>query len=745
MLKKTPVAAALTLAFATHLSASYAQTATVPSSNSTSTSTTAAGAAAPVAASATVAVSDAVTTETLPTVSVSGSADKNDFQAQTSSVGGKRPVAIHDLAQTAVVVNKAVLQSEGATSFQDALRNVPGVTIGGAEGGQIGNNINLRGFTARTDIYLDGFRDPGQYYRDTFDLESIDVLYGPSSMLFGRGSTGGVINQVTKQANLKQSAEVSGTVGSDDRYRSTIDINQPLSDTSAFRLNTFGQTMHSTRDVEVNRDYGFAPNLRFGIGTPTEVTLSALIEHNNDMPDYGVQALNGQPFSPSRSTFYGLTDDRTIQDTQIFNAKVKHKVNDQLSIQNQTQFAHYLTDARETAAAKILTGPLATSPALAAGNFTTLPPSQLYVQLASHDRVINYHTLYNDTDVLYKFTTGPFKHDLDAGIELGRETYNNQASTRNNLPVVSLLDPVYEATPGNVTTTPGNLADAAANTFAAYVNDTVSISDHWKVVGGVRWDRFKAEIANSLSLPAYASQTNNFTSVRTGLIYQPQDWSTYYISYGTSFDPSLESLTVTNFTQALPPETNKSYEVGGKWDGMQGRVSLTAALFQVEQTNSRTQVSATEYELDGDVRVRGTQLGLTGHLSDKWQVFAGYTFMNALVVKAADGTQGNTPANTPRNTFTLWNTYNVTPQWEVGGGATYLSSRFAANTDLVTAGGYTRWDAEVAYHQPKYDLRLNLLNLTNKNYYDALIQSDGGRSVPAVGRTVLATATYRFF
>jgi len=126
-------------------------------------------------------------------------------------------------------------------------------------------------------------------------------------------------------------------------------------------------------------------------------------------------------------------------------------------------------------------------------------------------------------------------------------------------------------------------------------------------------------------------------------------------------------------------------------------------------------------------------------------VFGGYTFMNALVVKAADGTQGNTPANTPRNTFTLWSTYNVTPQWEIGGGPTYMSSRFAANTDLVTAGGYTRWDAEVAYHQPKYDIRLNVQNLTNKNYYDALIASDGGRSVPAVGRTVLATVTYRFF
>jgi len=743
MLRKTPIATALTLVFATHMTLSHAQSA--PGSAAAAPSTAAAASSTTAAAPSTAASAPAaLPVETLPAVSVTSTTDKNDFQSTTSSVGGKTPTAILDIAQSVTVVNKALMNSQGVTSFQDALRDVPGITLGGAEGGQIGNNINLRGFTARTDIYLDGFRDRGQYYRDTFDLESIDVLFGPSSMLFGRGSTGGVVNQVSKKANLTQSGELTTSIGTDDKYRTTIDVNQPLTSTSAFRLNAFGQSLHSTRDVQVNRDYGFAPDLRFGIGTPTEVTLSALIEHNNDMPDYGVQALNGHPAPVPRNTFYGLTDDRTIQDVQILNAKIKHKVNDQLTIQNQTQFAHYLTDARESAPQSVLLGPLSGSTALTNGNFTNVNPANLFVQLQSHDRVINDHSIYNTTDFIYKFNTGFIKHSLDVGVELGRDTYNNQAYTRNNMPVVSLLDPVYEATPANVTTSVGNLADASANSIAGYFNDTASIGDHWKVVGGLRWDRYRAEIANSISLPAYASQTNNFTSVRAGVIYQPTDWSSYYFSYGTSFNPSLEALTVTNFTQALPPETNKSYEVGGKWDALQGKLSLNASLFQIEKTNARTQVSATEYELDGNVRVRGGQIGVTGHITDKWQVFGGYTYMDALIVQAADGTMGKTPANTPRNTFTLWTTYNITPQWEIGGGPSYMSSRYAANTDFVQVGGYTRWDAEIAYHQKKYDLRLNLLNLTNKYYYDALIQSDGGRSVPAVGRTLLATATYRF-
>jgi catecholate siderophore receptor len=747
MFNKTPLAAALTFMFATHLPSALAQAQpnpgnTAPSNttpaSTTPASTTAAGAKNQPAALGTSDV------PTLPEVAVSGSADKNDFQADRSSVGAKTPTAIRDIAQSTTVVTKAVMESEGVTSFQDALRNVPGITIGGAEGGQIGNNINLRGFTARTDIYLDGFRDRGQYYRDTFDLESIDVLYGPSSMLFGRGSTGGVVNQVSKKAELNDSGEVSGTVGSDDRYRSTVDLNHQLSDTSAFRIDAFGQSMESTRDVEKNQDYGVAPSLRFGIGTPTEITFSALIEHNDDMPDYGVQALDGHPAPVSRNTFYGLTNDRTIQDVQILNNKIKHKINDNLTIQNQTQFAHYAIDARETAPQSVLTGSTPGSPALSNGNYTTLSPSQLFVQLQSHDRVIDDHSLYNDTDVFYKFDTGFIKHNLDVGIELGRDTYANQAYTRGNLPIVSLLNPVYESTPANVTTTVGNLAQASANTFAGYFNDTLSLGEHWKLVGGVRWDDYRAEISNSISLPAYASQTTTFTSVRAGVIFQPNDWSSYYVSYGTSFDPSLEQLTVTNGTQNLAPETNKSYETGAKWDALNGKLSLNAALFQVEQNNSRTEDSAGEYELNGDVRVRGGQLSATGRLSDKWQVIAGYTYMDALVVKAADGTEGHTPANTPRNTMTLWSTYAFTPAWEAGGGLTYMSSRYAANTDLVEVGGYTRWDAEVAYHQKKYDLRLNLLNLTNKFYYDALIQSDGGRSVPAVGRTVMATATYKF-
>ena len=729
--RANPLHAALMVAFAIPMTA-LAQT--TPSSanapSATDTTTTSSSTPPP-------------KTKTLDTVKVTGSVIGNHYDVDSSSIGAKVPAALRDIPQSVVVVNRDLLDAQGVTSFQDALRNVPGITIGGAEGGQIGNNINLRGFTARTDIYMDGFRDPGQYYRDIFDLSAIEVLKGPSSMMFGRGSTGGVINQVSKVPELKAFGTVSATVGTDDRYRTTADVNQPLSDTAAMRVNVFGQDLHSTRDVASNQDYGIAPSLRLGIGTPTQITLSALLQRNDDKPDYGLPPINGRPADVNHSNWYGLTDDHTDQTVNSFNARLEHTFSPDVTLRTQLQYSQYTTNARETAANSVVTAAGVTLNKTA-GNPTNLPLQDLYVQLASHDRLIHDDILDSQTDLVTKFDTGSFQHTLISGIELAHESYNNQGFTRNGLPLLSLLDPVQEATPANVTTTVGNYARSSADTVGIYANDSMRINDQWIAVAGLRRDRFAASINNSISLPGYAAQTVYFTSVRGGLIYQPSETQSYYVSYGTSFDPSLEALTLTSGTQNLAPEKNYSYEIGGKWNLLDDTLQITSALFNLEQTNARTQTSSGEYVLDGNIRVRGAELGVGGHLTEHWQVFSGYTFMNAKVIKALDGTQGNVPANTPRNTATVWSTYTFAGNWEAGGGASYMSQRYAANTDLVSVGGYTRWDATLAYHQPSYDVRLNVINLTNKQYFDALIQSDGGRAVPAIGRTAMVTFTYKF-
>ncbi|HEY8086044.1 MAG TPA: TonB-dependent siderophore receptor [Methylophilaceae bacterium] len=717
--------------------------------------------------------------EALPEVSVDSTQtqDKGEYSAPVSTIGGKVPTAVRDIPQSLTVINRAVLDAQASASLADALRNVPGITIGGAEGGQIGTNINLRGFTARTDIYLDGMRDRGQYFRDTYYLDSVEVLKGPSSMLFGRGSTGGVINQVRNKAYLGESASITGTVGTGGYYRSTMDYNHQLSDDSAMRIDVMGQDISGVRDVMENQDFGFAPTVRFGIGTPTEITLSALIEHNHDMPDYGIPAVNGEVAHINYNNFYGLTNDHTDQDVDILNATIKHVFSDNLTLRNQTQYAYYDTAARESAFGRLgkLVGNTFTSLPLAnrnAGNTTALPNSQLSVLLISHDRAITDQSLDNQTDLIAKFDTGSIKHTLVTGLELGYDVYTNLSSSRNDpsihvianggaavtnaVGVVSLSDPAHISTSGTTVNTIGNYAYATANEFAVYANDTLEFNKQWKAVLGLRWDRFDADISNTINssntlpgtntTPASAGRIDTFTSVRAGLIYQPTDAQSYYVSYGTSFDPSLETLALATGQQNIAPETSASYELGGKWDLLGDGLSLTSAIFRIEKDNARSQVSTGVYNVDGDVRVDGFEASLTGHITPKWQVISGYTYMDSEVVKASalDGSQGKELANTPNNTAMIWTTYNPTAEWEIGGGATALSSVFASNTDVARAPGYTRYDATVAYHQPKYDLRLNLLNLTDKDYIASAIPSDGGRFVPGAGRTLLGTATYRF-
>lgn len=718
------------------------------------------------ASSAPVAPNAAPSDATLQEIVVQGG--RNDFGAGRVSLS-KLPADLHDVPQSVTVVNKALMQSQGANSLADALRNVSGITLGGAEGGQIGNNINLNGFSARTDVFLDGFRDRGQYYRDTFALDSVEVLMGPSSMLFGRGSTGGAINQVSKKPELKALTDIGASVTSNGLVRTTLDHNTPLSDSAAVRVEAFAQDGDgSTRDQTRLQDWGVAPSIKFGIGTPTEITLQALIQHNHDQPDYGVGPLNGAPVAVARDTAFGYNSDHTDSDVGALTATINHKVTSDITVRDQMQFNYVKTHAIETAPQGLGTVGATGFVPLPTAGVGNLPLTSLFERLQSHDRDIRDYSIYNQTELLAKVVLGSMRHELLAGVELGHDGYSNQAFYRNGscngtalnpatgtsgyVACVPALNPGGGDSPASVPTTRGNLSGGSANTAAVYFNDTVSLTDQFKLAGGLRYDRYTASITNSINAQntaantalAYARQSVDFTSVRLGGIWQPSAEQSYYLSYGTSFNPSLEQLTGTSGQQNLDPEKNKSYELGGKWDLAGGNLAVTSALFQIEKDNARSQTSTGVYELDGDVKIKGFRAGATGRLNKQLQLSLNYSYLDGRIVGASalDGTLGKVPGNTPKHTLVGWGTYEVAPHWEVGGGPQYLSARFDQPADLVRVGGYTRWDATAAYKQKKYDIRVNLFNLTNKAYFDALIPSDGGRSVPGSGRTVMLSLNY---
>lgn len=701
--------------------------------------------------------------QVLQEVVISGQADSKSYTPTVSTVGGKTPTALRDVPQAVTVLKRQILDDQAATTLTDALRNVPGITISAGEGGNIGDNINLRGFSARTDIYLDGFRDRGQYTRDVFALDAVEILKGPSSMLFGRGSTGGVINQVSKRPDLENRGEITASVGTDDYYRTTVDVNRAVSDSSAFRIAAFAQDMQSTRDVVEQTGFGVAPSFRFGIGTPTEVTLSAVVQRNRDVPDYGFPLLNSgtgtvsKPIEAAADRYFGYQDDYFDQDVTVLGVSLQHKFSQALTLRNRTQYNQVITDTSPT--------PLGSLSVVAGACTTTwgstprqaIPLDCLQAQRQDRPRTTRDTSFFNQTDLIARFATGTVQHVLSSGIEVGLDTFSNDYDRFTpTSQTVNLGNPEAKNRPG--VRSDRYDAETTAYTTAAYVNDQLALNEHWKVVAGARADRFRAESfrydappTTTTPNPSLLEHTDDMVSTRAGVIWQPDAVQAYYVSYGTSFNPSAETITQQTSTANLDAEENRSQELGAKWSLLDDSLFLNTALFRVEKTNARTTNPLTsEVTLDGHIRVQGAELGVTGKLSETWQVVGGYTYLDSEILASADrsGTapnfvyaEGKHYQNTPQHSATLWTTWRFLPDWEVGGGVFGATERFVNNYETAAVDGFVRGDATLAYLQKQYGVRLNVLNVSDEKYYEA---ASGGRAIPARGRTVVLTYNYHF-
>ncbi|MCD6060489.1 MAG: hypothetical protein K0S16_800 [Moraxellaceae bacterium] len=700
----------------------------------------------------------------LPTVTVTGSAVEEDRSYTPAAVTGRLNADLRDVPQSATVINKAVLNDQAATSLVEALRNVPGITLSAGEGGNIGDSINLRGFSARTDLFLDGFRDRGQYSRDVFALEAVEVLKGPASMLFGRGSTGGVINQVSKRPGLKDKSEISVSVGTDDYYRTTFDTNKKLSETSAARVAAFWQDIGFERDQIEKESFGVAPSIRFGIGTPTEITLSALAQRNREVPDYGGPVLPARTGGVAQpvdigNRFYGYSTDHFDQDIDVVTLGIRHKLTDKVTLRNQTQFSQVKTNAQPTPLGSVTvvsTGSCSSFTSM--GAVSTVPLNCLQAPRQDRDRDVTDTALFNLTDITARFGEGAVKHTLIAGLEVGQDKYRFVRHVWPTASTTTLDAPVNGPRPG--TPVRGQTTDTEAFTAAVFINDQIDLGEQWKFVAGLRFDHFEADSYNqNFTLPApytsltalapAMSSTDEMLSTRAGLIFQPTPAQSYYISYGTSFNPSAEAVTQSSGSVSLEPEENRSYELGGKWSLAEEAVVVNAAVFRVEKTNARTGPSAAQ-TLDGNIRVDGFETSIMGQVTPDWQIIGGYTFLNSEVLESRDvGTgisagrisKGRDYQNTPRHSATLWNTYRLTPEWQVGAGAVGSSDRFVNNFESAETDGYVRMDAMLAFLQPSYDVRLNVQNLNDERYYEVASQ---GRATQAMGTRWILTGTWRF-
>jgi catecholate siderophore receptor len=660
----------------------------------------------------------AETSQTLETVTVEGEAPVRDtYKTETTSIG-KTKQQLRDIPQSITVVNQQLMQDQGVATLKDALRNVPGITFAAGEGGRSGDQVVIRGFSAATDTYRDAMRDIGQYNRDAFNDDKVEVLKGASSMLFGRGSTGGVVNQVSKSPYLGSKLDGDFTIGTNDYQRVTADINQMTGDHSAVRLNLMDTHDGSDRGAAKNERWGIAPSVAFGLGEPTTVVLSYMHQEENNVPDYGVpyNSATREPLSVDRSKFYGFDSDYEKTTADIVTAKVTHDFGNGTELTNQLRYNRFWRDVSPTAPR------LASTDTSATGLMRRSKPMRDGV-----DQSVN-----NQTDLTTRFATGDIRHTLLTGLEMTYELSDTSRYTLlNTLPTTTIGNPV-SSTAYNAARYRSSNTKFQASDIALYGMDTIELTRQWKAVLGARFDRFEGDYnvrgfnadgsvnsSNTYDL----SRTDNVWSWRSGLIWQPDMAQSYYFSYGTSFNPSGETYSLDKATAKVDPEKNRNIELGAKWDLLDGDASLRAALFRIEKTNERNTDpdDTTLVTLSGKRHTNGIELEGNGRLTERWEIFAGVTFMDSKIDKAApglNGTTGKMPRYTPRATANIWTTYKFTDQITGGIGATYVGKRYANETNTLYLPSYTVGNAMLSYETKHYRFQLNLNNLTNKTYYD---------------------------
>ena len=657
---------------------------------------------------------------------------------------------VRDAPQSISIIPREIIEQQAATTLNDVLRNVTGISMAAGEGGggPGGDNLTLRGFGARNDIFVDGIRDFASYTRDTFNVEQVEVVKGPASAQTGRGSTGGYINLFSKQPKLETFANGTVGVGQPDYIRGTVDVNLGgetlgLGGGTALRVNAMYHNADTPgRDHVGTERFGIAPSIAVGLGTSTRAILSYFRLQQDNLPDYGIPfvpatntALPDYPDQPAPVDFdnyYGLVE-RDYEDTvaNIATLAFEHDLTETVRIANTTRYGYSTRDS------------IYSAPRFVSTDDTLVRP-----QTQSRDTVDK--ILLNQSNLFAEFQTGSIRHDAIAGFEISRERSRNQLRAITDGTPTDVFDPDPERPwDGTIVDLPGEVVRAKADTIAAYVFDTAHLSDRFLVTGGFRWEHYRSGFKPAPSQLDVDVQpierTDRNLTWRLGVTYKLNPSLSIYAGAGTSVNPSIENMTQTTpraSLDALKPERSRTYEVGAKWDGFRGKLLVTAAVFRTEKTNARTtEAGGDVFVLDGEQRVDGFEFGATGRITDRWQVIGSYTYLDSEVRESLNpGEVGNRFGNVPKHSGTLWTLYKLPQGVEVGGGVRYIGSRFTNATNTRKVGDYWVADATLGYDiTSDAALRVNVFNIFDERYADQL---SGGHFVPGAGRSAVATLAF---
>ncbi len=703
--------------------------------------------------------------KTLETVTIKEAAEapqnKDVLQTRQTSIG-KGTQDIRDIPQSITVVTERLIDDTKVDNLKQALHHVAGITFAATENGT-DQDIRMRGFPVATtgDLLIDGMKDPSQYERDTFNYDRIEVMRGSASMIFGRGSTGGVINQVNKKPLLIDQHDIDTTVGTAGLFRTTADLNKRIGEEAAFRLNLMYQKADNG-GAKIDK-YGLAPTFSWGVGSRDEFSVGLFHLDVDNTPRSAIRYLQGTVPTLNPKDFYGTRSDYLTGKATYGMASWIHRFDDNSQLTTRVRTGTFDRAQWGTTAGFGTTNGQPTTLANLGGN-TILTRSGLSPRQDSYDAT------YLQSDYSTKAEWFGMKHELLTGVDAAFEKANRYSAygavgTNYNKGNTTVGTPNDGRITDNVPTY-RNTSNYDGQAFGVYAQDLVQVAPHWKLLGGLRWDRFSADMdqlnyaANGSvsSKPSSRLRYSSLWSYRAGALYQPSEHASYHVSYSTSFNTSADTYQYTNQTNAnTPAEKSRNFEVGAKLDWLDGKLSTRVAAFRTEKFNERTTDSdfANEaYLLTGARHSAGLEFDIVGRLTPQWETYFSYSWTPvARITKAgssaaAQATVGQRVGLTPKHSGSIWLSYQATPELRVAGGIhgasqnRPLSGATGAASATARAPGYVVGDVMVEYRiNETFTTQLNVSNITNRTYGDQLYP---GFVVLGEPRVVKLTLSARF-
>ena len=652
------------------------------------------------------------------------------YQAPVGTSAMKTLTPLRDVPQSVTVVTKQLIQDQSMQSIGDTMRYIPGVSVHQGENNR--DQVIIRGNNSSADFFVDGVRDDVQYYRDLYNLDRIEAIKGANATMFGRGGGGGVINRVTKEAGFMPTNEFSLQGGTYSDRRVAGDVNQPVSERVAFRLNGMYENDGSFRNGVTLERYGLNPTVTVAPSSKTKLTFGYENLYDHRVSDRGISSFQGRPVDVDPSTVYGNPAVGWVNArVNLFSATVDHQEG-RLRIHNRTMVGNY-----DRGYQNYVPGAMSTDKSL--------------ITMTAYNNATKRTNVFNQTDATLPVMTGAIKHTLLAGVEFGSQLtdnfrntgFFNNTATSINIPLANSLITTPVTFRQSATDADNHLR---TNVAAAYTQDQIQVTKSVQLVAGVRYDYFNITYHDNRS-GLDLSRPDNLVSPRGAVVYKPITPVSLYGSYTMSYLPSSgdQFSSLTTITQQVKPEQFNNYELGAKWDAREN-LSFNTAIYRLDRTNTRSTDpnDATRIIQTGSQRTNGYEIGVNGNVARQWQIAGGYAYQNAFISSAtASAVLGATVAQVPHNTLSLWNRYQFAPRVGAGLGVIYRSDMFAAIDNTVTLPSYVRADAAVFVSlTPKLRLQANVENLFNAKYF---INADSNTNIsPGSSRALRVALTTKF-